>query len=208
MESFKENLVKKFGKDYLDKVSKARVGLAGAGGLGSNCALNLVRSGFRRLIIVDFDVIVPSNLDRQFYFLDQVGLNKVEALKTNLLRVNSNLEIEALVKKIDKENIREIFKDCDIVVECFDRVEYKKMLVEELANSGKFIVAVSGVGGIGSSDEILVHQLKDKLVLIGDLKSDIIERPPVSPRVNIAAAKQADVVLSYVLYGNAAVRVL
>jgi sulfur carrier protein ThiS adenylyltransferase len=208
MEKFKESLIKKFGNDYLNKVQKVKVGLAGAGGLGSNCALNLVRSGFRRITIADFDMIIPSNLDRQFYFLDQVGLNKVDALKVNLLRVNPDLEIEALVKKVDKENIREMFKDCDIVVECFDRAEHKKMLVEELANSGKFIVAVSGVGGIGSSDEILVHQLKDNLVLIGDLKSDIIESPPISPRVNIAAAKQADVVLSYVLYGNAVMRVL
>ena len=199
MESFKENLRRKFGQDYLDKVCKARVGFAGAGGLGSNCASNLVRSGFRKLTIVDFDIIIPSNLDRQFYFLDQVGLSKVEALKINLLRVNPDLEIKALIKKIDKENIKAIFADCDIVVECFDRPEHKKMLVEELASSGKFIVVVSGVGGIGSSDEIKVHQLKDNLVLIGDLKSDILDKPPVSPRVNIAAAKQADVVLSHVL---------
>ena len=199
MESFKENLVRKFGEDYWNKVSQARVGLAGAGGLGSNCALNLVRSGFSRLTIVDFDIIIPANLDRQFYFLDQVGLNKVEALKTNLLRVNPELKIEALVKRIDRENINSIFAECDIVVECFDRAEHKKMLVEELMRSGKFIVAVSGVGGIGSSDEIKIHQLKGNLILIGDLKSDILDKPPVSPRVNIAAAKQADVVLSHVL---------
>lgn len=200
MESFKENLLRKFGQDYLDKVSKSRIGFAGAGGLGSNCALNLVRSGFSKLTIVDFDIIIPSNLDRQFYFLDQVGLNKVDALKTNLLRVNPDLEIKALIKKIDKDNIKTIFADCDIVLECFDRAEHKKMLVEGLVSSGKFIVAVSGVGGIGSSDEIRIHQLKDNLVLIGDLKSDISHKPPVSPRVNIVAAKQADVVLSYVLH--------
>lgn len=199
MESFKDNLLRKFGQDYLDKLHNVRVGFAGAGGLGSNCALNLVRSGFKKLTIVDFDVIVPSNLDRQFYFLDQVGLNKVEALKVNLLRVNPDLEIKALNKKIDKDNIKAIFTDCDIVVECFDRADHKKMLLEELMSSGKFIVAVSGVGGIGSSDEIKVHQLRENLVLIGDLKSDISDKPPVSPRVNIAAAKQADVVLSYVL---------
>jgi sulfur carrier protein ThiS adenylyltransferase len=203
MESFKDNLIRKFGKDYLDKVSKARVGLAGAGGLGSNCALNLVRSGLKKLTIIDFDIIIPSNLDRQFYFLDQVGLNKVEALKINLLRVNLDLEIKAVVKKIDKGNIKALFSDCDIVVECFDRAEDKKMLVEELVGSGKFIVAVSGVGGIGLSDEIQAHQLKENLVLVGDLKSDISRNPPISPRVNIAAAKQADLVLTYLLNNKA-----
>jgi len=200
MESFKENLLRKFGKDYMDKVSSARVGFAGAGGLGSNCALNLVRSGFEKLTIVDFDTVVSANLDRQFYFLDQVGLNKVDALKISLLRINPDLEVKALIKKINKENIKCIFADCDIVVECFDRAEIKKMLVEELIGLGKFIVAASGLGGIGLSDEIKTHRLKDNLVLIGDLKSDILDNPPISPRVNIAAAKQADAVLDYVLH--------
>jgi sulfur carrier protein ThiS adenylyltransferase len=199
MESFKDNLLRKFGHDYMDKVSRARVGFAGAGGLGSNCALHLVRCGFSRLTIVDFDKVVPANLDRQFYFLDQVGLSKVEALKTNLLRINPDLEINALAEKVDKENIKSIFSDCDAVVECFDRAELKQMLVKELLDSGKFIVAASGLGGIGLSDEIKVHRLKNNLVLIGDLESDILAKPPISPRVNIAAAKQADEVLAYIL---------
>ncbi len=199
MESFEENLARKFGKDYLDKVRNVRVGFAGAGGLGSNCALNLVRSGFRKLTLVDFDIIIPSNLDRQFYFLDQVGLNKVDALKANLLRVNPDLDIKTMAKKIEKDNINAIFEDCAIVVECFDRAENKKMLVEELLNSGKCLIAASGVGGIGSSDEIKIHHLKDNLFLVGDLESDIKDKPPISPRVNIAAAKQADLVLNYVL---------
>jgi sulfur carrier protein ThiS adenylyltransferase len=151
------------------------------------------------LTIVDFDKVVPANLDRQFYFLDQVGLSKVEALKTNLLRINPDLEINALAEKVDKENIKSIFSDCDAVVECFDRAELKQMLVKELLDSGKFIVAASGLGGIGLSDEIKVHRLKNNLVLIGDLESDILAKPPISPRVNIAAAKQADEVLAYIL---------
>jgi molybdopterin/thiamine biosynthesis adenylyltransferase len=76
MESFQEDIIKKIGKENFIKVQSAKVGLAGAGGLGSNCALNLVRVGFRRLTIVDFDVVVPSNLDRQFYFLNQVGMDR------------------------------------------------------------------------------------------------------------------------------------
>ncbi len=199
METFKENLIKKIGKDNFDKIQSAKIGLAGAGGLGSNCALNLVRVGFRKLTIIDFDAVSQANLDRQFYFLDQVGMNKTEALKINLLKINPLLELNIVAKKIEKNNVKELFGNCDVVVECLDSAEYKSMLVEELLGLDKFIVAVSGVGGIGSSDDIKIHKLKKNLIMVGDLKSDIKVKPALSPRVNIAAAKQADIVLEYII---------
>jgi sulfur carrier protein ThiS adenylyltransferase len=199
METFKENLIKKIGKQGLAKIEAAKIGLAGAGGLGSNCALNLVRAGFRQLTIIDFDVVTPANLDRQFYFLAQVGRPKVEALRENLLRVNPELELNLSTERIEKANIAQLFKECKIVAECLDKAEYKSMLVAELLPLGKFIISVSGVGGIGNSDEIKVHRIRDNLIMIGDLKSDICKKPPISPRVNVTAAKQADIILDYVL---------
>lgn len=196
---FEANLVKKLGKDNFLKVQNAKIGIAGAGGLGSNCALNLARAGFMRFTIADFDLIEPSNLDRQFYFLDQVGKVKVEALKENLLKVNPRLEIEDMKVRIEKGNVDSIFDKCDIVAECLDNAANKRMLVEELLKAGKFVVAVSGLGGIGSSDEIQIYSIKKNFVMIGDLESDICHRPALSPRVNIAAAKQADVILEYVI---------
>jgi sulfur carrier protein ThiS adenylyltransferase len=192
---FIENLKNKLGKDNLEKVQRTRVGIAGAGGLGSNCAACLVRAGFSKLTIADFDIIDATNLDRQFYFLDQVGTRKVDALKINLSRINPGLELKIFTCKLEKSNIKEIFADCDIIAECFDKAESKSMLIEELGPAGKFVVSVSGLGGIGSSDDIKVHKLKDNLVIIGDLTSDICRKPALSPRVNIAAAKQADVIL-------------
>lgn len=196
---FKENLIKKIGKEHFHKIEKTQVGLAGAGGLGSNCALNLVRVGFKKLTIVDCDKVDPSNLDRQFYFSDQVGMKKVEALKANLLRLRPDLELTVSDQRIEKSNIKELFRDCLIIAECLDRVECKSLLVAELLPLGKFIVTVSGVGGIGASDEIKVQPIKKNLVMIGDLKSDIARAPALSPRVNVAAAKQADLILEYVI---------
>ena len=195
---FYKNLSKKLGRSNFKKVQDARVGLAGLGGLGSNCALNLVRVGFRKLTIVDFDVIDPSNLDRQFYFLDQVGMEKTGALEENLCRINPDLDIKSIKAKIYKENAGEIFADCPIVAECLDSAENKSMLVGSLLGSGKFIVS-AGLGGYGASDEIKVRKVKDGLVIVGDLESDICSKPAFSPRVNIAAAKQADTILEYVL---------
>ena len=196
---FRDNLINKMGRDSFKKVRSARIGIAGAGGLGSNCAVNLVRVGFEKLTIVDFDRIDAGNLDRQFYFLDQVGMDKIEALKINLCRINPALEIKILKEKIEKYNIRELFSDCDVVAECLDTAVYKKILLEELLIMKKFIVAVSGLGGIGSSDEIKIHRVKSNLVMIGDLVSDICRQPALSPRVNIASAKQADIILEYII---------
>jgi len=195
---FEENLIKKLGVGNFKKVQSAKIGIAGAGGLGSNCALNLVRAGFGNLKVVDFDTIDPSNLDRQFYFADQVGLPKTEALAINLLRVNPAIRLDMIYEKIEKGSVRRLFGDCDAVAECLDTPEAKSMLVSELMKMKIFTVTVSGLGGIGASDEIKTHRLKDNLVMIGDLRSDICSKPALSPRVNIAAAKQADVVLEYV----------
>ena len=196
--AFEANLANKIGAENLKKVESAIIGIAGAGGLGSNCALSLVRSGFRRLTIVDFDIIDPSNLDRQFYFLDQVGMSKVEALKMNLDRVNPRLELKMVNKKIGKGDAAELFGDCDAVVECLDSAEAKRMLVEDLMKLGKFTVTASGLGGIGSSDDIKVRKIRDTLVMIGDLESDICTKPALSPRVSVAAAKQADTILEFI----------
>lgn len=198
-ETLREGLIKKLGEENFGKVQSVKVGIAGAGGLGSNLAANLVRCGFKKLKIFDFDKVSASNLDRQFYFSDQVGKEKVFALRDNLLRIEPTLEIEPFARKIEKDNARWNFRDCAIVAECFDRAEDKTMLVSELLPMGKFIVSASGLGGAGSSDDIRVHTMKENLVVVGDLKSDIEHAPALSPRVNITAAKQADVILAHII---------
>lgn len=200
-ERFYENLCGKLGSDAIKKIERARIGIAGAGGLGSNCAANLVRVGAKCLTIVDFDKVEPSNLDRQFYFLDQVGMLKVEALRMNLLRINPALELKTINKKIGKDDVKDLFRDCDIVAECLDIADAKRMLVEELMRLNKFIVSASGLGGVGASDEIKTHTLKKNLIIIGDLTSDISCKPALAPRVNVAAAKQADAILYHLLAG-------
>ena len=197
-DTFRDNLLKKLGKDKLEKIEKAVIGLAGAGGLGSNCAINLVRAGFKRFVIADFDVVEHPNLDRQFYFSDQVGMVKVEALSFNLKRIVPGLNLRTVNKKIQEEDVVQVFSGCDVVVECFDRAENKRMIVQTLLPTKKFIVSASGLGGYGHSDDIKTARVKHNLVLVGDHISDIAIAPALSPRVSIAAAKQADAVLEFV----------
>ena len=193
------NLHAKLGPDAFARIQACRVGIAGAGGLGSNCAAHLVRSGFRRLTIVDFDNVEYSNLDRQWYFGDQVGRLKIAALCDNLKRINPDLELNLLPVRITAALVVELFADCDIVAECLDDAETKRMLVEKLLELGKHVVTVSGIGGVGNSDAIRVHAIRPGLILIGDLISDIATAPALAPRVAIAAAKQADMILEQTL---------
>jgi sulfur carrier protein ThiS adenylyltransferase len=177
------------------------VGIAGCGGLGSNCAIALARIGIGKLIIADFDVIVQSNLNRQYYFTDQLGLKKVDALKTNIARVNNEVNVETHDIKLNAENIPLIFKDCDVIVEAFDLAEMKKMIIEAILHEmpDKYIVSGSGMAGWGNNKSITTINY-DKLYICGDLNTEISETtPPLAPRVGIVANMQANQVVELLL---------
>ena len=180
-------------------LESARVGIAGAGGLGSNCAMHLVRAGVKHITVVDFDVVNESNLNRQFFFRDQLGQKKVEALKENLLRIDPDADIRAVDAKLDAVSVKEIFGDCDIVVEAFDVVDAKVMLVSSFASSGKKLVTASGLAGWGRSNDMRVRKMGN-IVAVGDGETAVGESAaPASPRVGIAAAMQANAVVAMLL---------
>ncbi|MBR3956286.1 MAG: sulfur carrier protein ThiS adenylyltransferase ThiF [Kiritimatiellae bacterium] len=180
-------------------LESVRVGIAGAGGLGSNCAMHLVRSGVKHITIADFDVVNESNLNRQFFFRDQLGQKKVVALKDNLLRIEPDADIRAVDIRLDASSAREIFADCGIVVEAFDAVDAKVMLVSAFASSGKKLVTASGLAGWGRSNAMKVRKMGN-IVAIGDGETSVGDgAAPVSPRVGIAAAMQANSVVAMLL---------
>lgn len=182
-------------------VSKGTVGIAGAGGLGSNCAASLVRSGVRRLVIADFDRVSEGNLDRQFFFFDQIGQLKVDALAENLRRIDPAITIEAHPVRLETDNVRAIFANCDIIVEAFDNAESKAMIAETVLTAfpDKHLVSASGLAGIGNLEDIrVVH--RGQLHLCGDFTREVgPECPPVAPRVSIVANFEADIVLQLLI---------
>ena len=184
------------------KIKTATVGIAGAGGLGSAVAIALARIGVGRLIIADFDVIEPSNLNRQQYFIDQIGLPKTEALAENLARINPYVECEPHTLRLTPENVPEIFGSVDVMVEAFDRADQKIMLLESFcaACPDTPVVTASGLAGHGSGNAIRAQQLGPRVYLVGDLESAAQPgRGLMAPRVGIAAHQQANVVLRLLL---------
>ncbi len=184
------------------KVKRSVVGIAGLGGLGSTVAIALARIGVGTLILVDYDVVEPSNLNRQQYFAHQIGMSKVEALQENISKINPYVRIQTHNKKLDRNNVERIFQEASVVVEAFDRAEEKAMLINVISEKTpeKYIVAASGVAGYGENNEIKTIRFSSKIFIVGDQKT--AAQPGVglmAPRVGIVAHHQANTVLRILL---------
>ena len=181
---------------------KFRVGIAGAGGLGSNCAVSLARSGVGTLVIADFDIVDLPNLDRQYYFSNQEGKPKVIALKENIARIDPAINVITHDIVLDRSNILSVFSGCDIMVEAFDRADMKEMLIEtvQLKMPGMPVIAASGLAGWGCADRIKMKKIDDSLYICGDGETEVSEKiPAMAPRVTIAAGLQADKVIELLM---------
>ncbi len=184
--------------EFYDKLKKAKVGIAGLGGLGSTVAVALARTAIGNLVIADFDTIERSNLSRQHYFINQLGEYKTDAVIESLKRINPQVRVEGCKQKLTAENIPEIFADVDIIAECFDRADEKKMLVETVLTKMErvVVVTVSGLAGYGRSNEIVTRRVSDRLIVIGDGKSGTdLNLPLTAGRVWLAASHQANAVV-------------
>lgn len=186
-------------------LSQFRVGIAGAGGLGSNCAVALARCGVGNLVICDFDSIEPDNLNRQYFFLNQAGMLKCEALKHNISLIDSNINVEIHNTRLDTENIPEIFGSCDVIIEAFDRKELKEMIIETVQKNlpGVPLIIGSGVAGWGDIESIKCRKIDDTLYVCGDESTEISDDlPPLAPKVAIVAGMQADTAITILLNRN------
>jgi sulfur carrier protein ThiS adenylyltransferase len=184
------------------RVKRATVGIAGVGGLGSAVAIALARTGVGRLIIADFDLVEPSNLNRQQYFLDQLGQPKVYALRDTLARINPHVHVAACHLRLVPGNLAEIFGAADILVEAFDRADQKAMLVETFAARfpDRPVVVGSGMAGYGSANSVVTRRHGRNLFICGD--GSTAAAPGVglmAPRVGVAAHHQANAVLRLLL---------
>lgn len=187
-----------FSPERLAGLASVRVGIAGAGGLGSNCAALLARSGIRAFTIVDFDRVESSNLNRQFYFTEDLGQFKVEALGRRLRALDDGLDLRLINRRLEADNIAGIFADCAVVVEALDEAAHKAVLCNALAGRA-FLVCASGLGGFGKP-ALSVRRLGKSMVCVGDFVTEADgDNPPLAPRVLQAAALQADLVLEHIL---------
>jgi len=174
----------------------------GLGGLGSPVAVALARIGIGRLILADFDLIEPSNLNRQQYFVEQIGLKKTEALKDNITRINPYVRIELVDDRLTEDNIPLYFKNVDVLAECFDDPVMKACALRafrvQMTASG--YVGASGMAGYGENNTIVTREIFPQVFLVGDGTSAAgAGQGLMAPRVGIVAHHQANQILRIIL---------
>jgi len=183
--------------DILKTLASKTVGIAGCGGLGSNCAVALCRMNVGHLIIADFDTVEASNLSRQQFFPDQIGQSKAFALTDNLYLINPKVKVTPRDVKLDPDNIKSIFQGCDVIIEAFDKAEMKMMIIETVAADlpETPLIVGNGMAGWGMNNNINTRQVGEN-----DGVSEIApDLPPLAPRVGIVANMQANIALALLL---------
>lgn len=181
---------------------RATVGIAGCGGLGSQAAVSLARAGVGRLILVDGDRVEESNLNRQHYFLEDVGRLKAEALAARLRSINPEVQASALALRLEPGRVAEVFGTADLLIEAFDRAEDKRWLIEAWCRAfpERPVIAGSGVSGLGNSGRLKVRR-SGLIAVCGDEVSDASEGL-CAPRVAIVANLQADLAVQWLVLGT------
>lgn len=178
------------------------VAVAGLGGLGSHVAFSLTRAGVGKLILIDFDTVDISNLNRQEYRIQHIGQKKTDALKEQLLEINPYMEIETYPVRLDETNSVQILKEADVICEAFDTPEAKSMLVDVVLSRlpEKYLVAGSGMAGYESSNTIQTERVTKHFYLCGDKVSGIEKGMSLmAPRVSVCAGHEANMIVRILL---------
>lgn len=184
----------RFTEPIYDKLKKARVGVAGLGGLGSHITAALARCGIGYLHIVDFDSVDISNLNRQFYNVTHIGRAKTDVMREEAAKINPYITVKTDTVRINSENAAEIFADCDIVCEAFDVPQAKAMLVNTILEKcpDKYLVSASGMAGFSDANTIKTRKITDRFYMCGDGVNGIENGIGLTaPRVMICAGHEA-----------------
>jgi len=122
-------MLKGFGITGQEKLKKARVFIAGAGGLGSSSATYLAAAGVGTLRIVDHDKVELSNLNRQvLHWPEDIGQKKVSSAKGKLKQLNPQVKIEAVKERITEANVSKLVDGCDLIVDAMDNLPTRYLL--------------------------------------------------------------------------------
>jgi len=199
---FERGLLRYLSEEQLQTIQSKKIGIGSAGGLGSNAAMILVRSGFKNIEMLDFDVVDASNLNRQQYFIKEIGQPKMAITKKRLLDINPALNITTHHTKWSTETGSRYFQGCDFIVEDFDQADFKYQFVEHYQDKTDWLISGVGMAGLLEKRPMGVKKLGN-VYFVGDLSTDSsCGHPPMAPRVTACAAMMAEIVLDITLGVN------
>lgn len=195
-----KELLAYFTPEQARKLQAARVGIAGAGGLGSNAAMMLARSGVGHFLIIDGDCVEAANLNRQHYLPRHIGMPKTAALAEQIHELDPERDVDARQLWLDEKNIPELLPLADLWLEAMDKAESKALFANCALRAGKPLICASGMGGVGGL--AMTRRVFQGVTIVGDFKTDIAEKAPLAPRVMQCAAMEADAALEWILTGT------
>lgn len=121
--------IRLFGEDGQEKLKRTSVFIAGAGGLGSVISLYMAAAGFGKIRICDCDFVELSNLNRQILHANaDVGRPKSQSAYETLTGINPEIEVEALVETISEDNIDQLLRGCDLIMDAMDNFPIRYLL--------------------------------------------------------------------------------
>lgn len=164
-------------------LKQTKVVILGCGGIGSNVARLLVQSGIEQLTLIDYDVVDPTNLNRQFYTYNQIGSYKIDCLGDNLQAINPNVKLTKLNVHLDKDNIASYTAGYDFVIDGFDTPLMKSLIVNSSGWHGSYLILANGMAGIKPASEIVTRKLTDDVYVCGDGSNG------VKPRIGLMATQ-------------------
>ncbi len=185
-----------------EKIRTASIAILGLGGLGSAVAGAMAKIGIGKMLLSDYDIVEPSNLNRQHYFVDQIGMLKTRALQDNLRRMNTSTNLDLIDKRLTEADIPHLFGKVDVLIECFDDPEMKAATLRVLLSKMKDVAYVgsSGMAGFAENNTIRTRMIAPGIYLVGD---EVSAAEPgqglMAPRVGIAAHHQANQALRIIL---------
>jgi len=192
---FEEGLLRYLSIEQLEKIQSTKIGIAGVGGLGSNIAQILVRTGFVDFEIIDDDIVDSSNLNRQNYFIDEIGLAKVVTTARRLQKINPAVKVNVINVRLTKDNLQNFFQDRDVLFEAFDNTESKIMFLEFFGNTEKLLIFGNGMSGV-VGEEIKIRKMRDNLFIVGDGITEVGKNnPPLAHRVMTCASLMASIAI-------------
>lgn len=182
--------------DGQEKLKESRVLIVGAGGLGCAASQYLASAGVGKIILVDFDTISLSNLQRQILYTDaDMGKPKAEVAKARLQAINPNIEVQAVVKKCDDAEFAELIRQVDIVVDCTDNIDVRNQLNLQCFQQKRPLVSGSAIRFEGQisvftyAENEACYQCLSQL--FGSDTLSCVEAGVISPIVGVIGSLQA-----------------
>src|SRR5262249_48453067 len=123
------------GSAAMQHLSKVRLAICGAGALGSNLAVSLVRQGLITLTVIDRDRVEPHNVGTQVYSLDDTGGLKAEILR-NLIYREAGEDVTVHARELDAGNVSKLLKGHDLIVDAFDNSASRRTVAEFASKAG------------------------------------------------------------------------